>query len=66
MFRKILQKGKLDLKLQIMNYIDHYQKEKIKNLIELMKEDLGGRIKTKFVGLRARTYSYLIEVGSED
>ena len=66
MFRKILQKGKLDLKLQIMNYIDHYQKEKIKNLIELMKEDLDGRIKTKFVGLRARTYSYLIEVGSED
>ena len=49
-----------------MNYIDHYQKEKIKNLIELMKEDLDGRIKTKFVGLRARTYSYLIEVGSED
>ena len=66
MFRKILQKGKLDLKLQIMNYIDHYQKEKIKNLIELMKEDLDERIKTKFVGLRARTYSYLIEVGSED
>ena len=49
-----------------MNYIDHYQQEKIKNLIELMKEDLDGRIKTKFVGLRARTYSYLIEVGSED
>ena len=66
MFRKILQKRKLDLKLQIMNYIDHYQQEKIKNLIELMKEDLDGRIKTKFVGLRARTYSYLIEVGSED
>ena len=31
-----------------------------------MKGELGGNIVTKFVGLRAKTYSYLIGDGSED
>ena len=30
-----------------------------------MKEELGGKITTKFVGLRAKTYSYLTDDGSE-
>ena len=31
-----------------------------------MKGELGGNIVTKFVGLRDKTYSYLIDDGSED
>ena len=39
-----------------------------KNLkvIELMKDELGGKIMIKFVELRLKTYSYLIDDGSED
>ena len=31
-----------------------------------MKGELGGKIMTKFTGLRPNTYSYLIDDGSED
>ena len=31
-----------------------------------MKDELGRKTITKFVGLRAKTYSYLIDDGSED
>ena len=31
-----------------------------------MKDELGGKIMIKFVGLIAKIYSYLIDVSSED
>ena len=62
---------KQDLTLQIMNqnaipFKGNCQKEKNEKVIRLMKDERGRKIKTKFVGLRANTYSYLIDGGSED
>ena len=31
-----------------------------------MKDELGRKVMMKFIGLRAKTYSYLIDDGSED
>ena len=62
---KILQKMlKLGLILQIMNQIYYFLKEK--KVTGLIKDELGGKIMTKFVELRAETYRYLIDDGSED
>ena len=41
-------------------------KEKKKKVIGLMKDELARKIITKFVGLRAKTSSYLIGDDSED
>ena len=35
-------------------------------LIGLMKDELGRKIMTKFVGLKAKTYKYLIDGDSKD
>ena len=41
-------------------------KGKNKKVIELIKDELVGKIMTKFVGFRGKAYSYLIDDGSED
>ena len=41
-------------------------KAKNKRTTGLMKDELGGKNMTKFVGLKAKAYSYLIDNGSED
>ena len=44
--------------------IDHYQKEKKSNWIK--EDEIGEKIMTKFVWLKAKTYGYLKDNGSED
>ena len=39
---------------------------KSKKVFRLIIDELGGKIMTKFAGLRAKTYSYLLDDGSED
>ena len=56
----------LDWTVQIMNQINHCLNEKMKIKIGLINDELGEKIKTKFVGLRAKSYSYLMNDGSED
>ena len=41
-------------------------KGKNEKVIGLIKDKLGGKIMTKCVGLRAKTYRYLIDDGNED
>ena len=41
-------------------------KGKSEKVIGLMKDELSGKIMTKFVRLRAKTYSYLIDDDKED
>ena len=57
-----------DLKDLTLNYeLDRsLSKGKRKKVIGLMKNELGGKIMTKFVGLGAKTYNYLIDDSSGD
>ena len=50
---------KLDSIVQITNQTERYQELKLKQVIELMKDKLGGKMMIKFAILRPKTYSYL-------
>ena len=57
-FIKILQKM-LKKKIDISNFESDRPLPKMKEkVIGFRKDELGGKIMTKFVGLRAKTYSY--------
>ena len=58
----------VETRFEISNYELDRPLLKIKNkkVIGLMKDELGGKIMAKFVELWAKTYSYLIDDGSED
>ena len=43
---------KQDLILQIMKLIDHYLKDKIRKVVGLMKDELGGKLMAKVVALK--------------
>ena len=60
--QKMLRK---DLIIQIFSYKDLLQKEKTKKVIGLMKDDVGGKIMTEFVGSKAKTYIYLTDDNDE-
>ena len=55
---------KKDLIHQIMKSTDHCLKNK--KFIGLVEDELGGEIRTKFVALRPKTYSYLMDDGNSD
>ena len=62
---KTLQKLlKQDLTPRITNWKERYQKEKMK-LIGLMKGELRRKIMREFVGLREKTYRYLMMMASK-
>ena len=58
----------LDKKFDISNYeVDRpLPTGKNKNVIGLMKDELGGKVITEFVALRPKTYSYLTDDCKED
>ena len=44
---------------------DHSKQVKIKKVIEMFKDELGGKIIKEFCALRAKTYAYLMDDDSE-
>ena len=55
-----------DIAEDVETRFDTSNHELYRPLTGLTKDELGGKIMTKFVGLRAKTYSYLIDDSSED
>ena len=45
--------------------IDRFRQVVMKKIIGLFKDELGGRIMKELVGIRAKTYAYLMDDDSE-
>ena len=58
----------VEIRFDTLNYESDrpLPKGKNKKVTGLTKDELDGKIMTKFVGLRTKTYSYLIDDGSKD
>ena len=56
----------VETRFDTSNYELERPLSKGKKVIRLIKDKLGGKTMEKFVGLTAKTYSYLIDDGSED
>ena len=56
----------VETRFDTSNYELERPLSKGKKVIRLIKDKLGGKTMKKFVGLTAKTYSYLIDDGSED
>ena len=67
-YKNIAEDVETRLVLQIMNYELNkpLPKGKNKKVIGLMKDELGRQIINKYIGLRAKIYSYYIDGSSED
>ena len=59
-YKDISEDLKAALILEIKNQTDLYVKKKIKKVIGLIKDELGGKIMTNLVILRARTYLVIV------
>ena len=57
---------KQNMTLDILSQADHCLKEKVKKIIGLLQDELGGPIIKDFVGLGAKTYNYLKGNNDED
>ena len=56
----------VEARFDTSNYETDRPLSKGKKVIELIKDEIGQKIMTKVAGLRAKSYSYLIDDGSKD
>ena len=57
----------VETRFDVSNYeLDRPLPKGKKKVTALMKDELDGKVTIKFVGLRTKTYNYLVDDGSQD